>query len=291
MSRSAGTTGAADRMSVTVLEPRRGWQPVNWAELWRFRDLLWMLIVRDVKVRYKQTLLGVMWAVLQPAITVLVFTLLFGKMLGVAERVEKVDGAVVPYALFVLSAQILWQFFSNSVTQSSLSLVSNANMLRKVYFPRLLIPVSATGAPCVDAAIGAALLVVLMVYYGEPIEGQLLLFPLVALSVVAAALGVSIVLAALAVRYRDVKYTVPFMVQVWFFLTPVIWPVTEVSANYRMLLYLNPMAGPISAFRSTVLGMPVDYAGWALSAGISAAILAGALFYFARMERRFADVV
>ncbi len=276
---------------LAVLRPRSGWQLVDMAELWRFRDLLWIFALRDIKIRYKQTMLGALWAVIQPVAQMIVFTLFFGKMLGVEDRIEQIEGRVVPYAVFSLSGQVLWNFFNATVTTSANSLLANAEILRKIYVPRIILPFSSAGAPLVDGAVAFVVLLGLMLYYQQPMGWTILLAPVVALGAIVAALGVGILLAALSVSYRDFKYMVPFMVQTWFFLTPVIYPVDVLPEKYAWMLYLNPMAGIIETHRSVMLGTSLNVDGLLLSAGMAVSLLVVGLFYFGRVERRFADVV
>ena len=276
---------------LTVLRPRSGWQVVDLAELWRFRDLLWIFALRDIKIRYKQTMLGALWAVIQPVVQMVVFAVFFGKMLGVEDRIEQIEGRVVPYAVFALSGQVLWNFFNATVTTSANSLLANAEILRKIYVPRIILPFSSAGAPLVDGVIAFVVLLLLMLYYQQPLVLSILLAPVVALGAIIAALGVGILLAALSVSYRDFKYMVPFMVQIWFFVTPVIYPVAILPEDYAWVLYLNPMAGIIETHRAVVLGTTLNVDGLMLSFGVAVLLLVAGLFYFGRVERRFADVV
>lgn len=270
---------------VTVIAPRRGWQRLALGELWRYRDLLWFLTLRDVKVRYKQTALGAAWAVIQPLAMMVVASVFFGRLLGVTHRID------VPYPIFFFAGMLAWTFFAGAVNASAMSLVTNAQMLRKIYFPRLIVPVASVGAPLVDLAVSSGVLVAMMIWYGVPVTAQLLVLPLLGLSIVIAALGVGLTLAALNVVYRDFRYVVPFLVQLWFFVTPVIYPVTIVPQRWQWLLSLNPMGGTIEAFRAAILGTEIDYAAWMISACVSALLLVLGLLYFLRTERRFADVV
>lgn len=270
---------------VTVIAPRRGWQRLAVGELWRYRDLLWFLTLRDVKVRYKQTALGAAWAVIQPLAMMVVASVFFGRLLGVTHRIA------VPYPIFFFAGMLAWTFFAGAVNASAMSLVTSAQMLRKIYFPRLIVPVASVGAPLVDLAVSSGVLVAMMIWYGVPVTAQLLVLPLLGVSIIIAALGVGLTLAALNVVYRDFRYVVPFLVQLWFFMTPVIYPVTIVPQRWQWLLSLNPMGGTIEAFRAAILGTEIDYAAWAISACVSALLLVLGLLYFLRTERRFADVV
>jgi lipopolysaccharide transport system permease protein len=272
---------------VLVIRARRPLGLPDLRELWRYRDLLWLFTLRDIKVRYKQAALGAAWAIIQPLVAMVVLNAFFGKLLGVADRMD----AGVPYPVFLFAGLLPWTFFAASVTASTNSLVANAGILRKVYFPRLLVPVAAVGAPLVDYAIGFVVLLGMMLYFGVPLGAALLLLPLLVLSTILAVLGVGLALASLTVSYRDFRHVVPFLVQVWFFVTPVIYPPTIVPAGYRPLLLLNPMGGVIEGFRSAVLGQPLDVPAWAVSVVISAALVLAGLIYFQHVEKRFADVV
>ena len=270
----------------TVIKPQRGLASLDPVGLWRRRDLAWVLALRDLRVRYKQTLLGVAWAVVQPLATMVVLHLFFGRVLGMAERVGD-----VPYPVFLYAGLLPWTLFSNAVTASSNSLVGNAHILSKVYFPRLLLPLSATIVPVIDYCIAFVVLAGLMVYFSVPMTwGLLWLAPLV-LSTVLAVLGVGVLLSALTVSYRDFRYVVPFMLQLWFFMTPVIYGLDFVPERYQWLMNLNPMAGTIDAFRASVLGESMNIPAWLASTTVAAITLVVGLAWFARLERKFADVV
>jgi len=271
---------------VRVLRPRRGWQRIDLAELWRYRDLLVALALRDVQVRYKQTALGVAWAVIQPLVTMVVFSVLFGQLLNLAQHT---DG--VPYPIFLFAGLLPWTFFSATVTASSNALVNNAAMIQKVYFPRLLMPIAAAGAPLIDYAVASVVLLGMMAWYGVTVSWPMLLLPALAASTVLPALGVGVLVAGLNVSYRDFRHVVPFLIQVWFYLTPVLVPVSVAPPRYQWLVHLNPLAGTISAFRSAVLGTPIDLGAWSVSLASSLGFAAVALAYFSRAERRFADVI
>ena len=198
---------------VTILRARSGWQLIDFREIWHFRDLLWVLALRDIQVRYKQAVLGILWAVIQPVATVAIFGVVFGELLGVSKKVPEVNGQVPPYAVYLFAAQLPWLFFQSSVNTSSNSLVANANMLRKIYLPKLLIPLSALGAPLIDFALGFVVFVGVMVYYDVSFNLQMLMLPLLLISVILVSAGVGIMLSALTVTYRDFRYVVPFMMQ------------------------------------------------------------------------------
>ncbi|MBN1510505.1 MAG: ABC transporter permease [Phycisphaerae bacterium] len=283
LSNSEPMSGAVD-VPVRVIDPPHGWIPVNWRELWYYRELLYFLTWRDVAVRYKQTVLGVLWAILQPFVKLVVFSVVFGRM-------ARMDSEGFPYPIFLYAGLLPWQFFSEALTRSSQSVVVGAHMVQKVYFPRLIIPVASVGGCLVDFAISFVLLVGLMFYYGvTPGLGFFMVVPLVALTVIAA-LGAGILLSALSVAYRDVRYVVPFVTQVWMFLTPVIYPVRLVPSRWQWLLSLNPMSGIVDAYRSAVLGKPFAWVNLAVSAGVAVVVFAIALRYFRKLEVRFADVV
>lgn len=281
-----GLTLASPNTGVCVLEARRGLWSLGARELWRFRDLLLILAGRDVRVRYKQTLLGVAWAVLQPFMTMVVLSVVFGRLLGIESSVEG-----VPYPVFLFSGLILWTLFASSVTTMSQSLVTNASMLRKVYFPRLLAPLASMGVPLVDFTMSMVVLLGLCLWYGVGLSWGLLAAPLLVMVVVLGAAGVGLWLAALSVTYRDVRYVVPFMIQLWFFVSPVIVGVGVVPERYRWLAQLNPVCGPIEGLRALVVGgSGVPWPGVLLSCLSGLACLVAGLWYFGRTERRFADV-
>jgi len=250
-------------------------------DLWAHRELLYFLTWRDVKVRYKQTLLGAAWALLQPLLLMLIFSFVFGRIVGVKSE-------SVPYPLFAYAGLLPWMFFANAVTNSGNSLIGNTNLIKKVYFPRMIIPAAAVTAGLVELGIGFLLLIVLMFYYGVGLHFSLLLLPLLIVLVTLLAIGVGMWMSALNVKYRDVRYTSPFLIQVWLFATPVIYPVPE---RWRWLLALNPMTGIVQGFRAAFFGRPFDWGTLALSAVITLLILVYATLTFSRMERSFADVI
>lgn len=268
-----------------VIEPARRWPRLGIAELWAYRGLFFFLVWRDVKVRYAQTVLGAGWAVLQPVLTMLVFTVIFGEFANIPS-----DG--VPYAVFSLAALVPWTYFSNALTGASGSLVSSTNLITKVYFPRLVIPFAPVLAGLVDLGIAFVILLAVMLAYGiVPGAATLLVLPVLVLGAMMTAAGVGCWLAALNIQYRDVKYVVPFLVQVWMYASPIVYPMSLVPEKYRVLYALNPMAGVIEGFRAVLLGTGAvswSMIGVSLTAG-AALFLTGAL-YFRRMERVFADV-
>lgn len=269
---------------VTVIEPQKGWRTIDLKELWAYRELLWVLTARDVKVRYKQTVLGFAWAIIQPVMLMVVFSILFGRLAQMPS-----DG--VPYPIFVYAALLPWTFFANAISASGNSLVGSAQLISKVYFPRLIIPLSSVGAGLVDFAISTCVLFSLMAWYGVGWSLNLLATPLLVAGVVFTALGVGTSLSALTVAYRDFRYVIPFMVQFWMFATPVIYPASLVPESWRWLLYLNPMAGLIEGFRSAFLARPFDIPAIALSLGVALVLFLLGIAYFEKVERRFADII
>jgi lipopolysaccharide transport system permease protein len=269
---------------VTVIEPQSGWRLVDWKELWAYRELLYVLTMRDIKVRYKQTVLGFAWAIIQPFMMMVVFSVFFGRLAQMPS-----DG--FPYPIFVYAALLPWTFFANSISSSANSLVGSANLVSKVYFPRLIIPLSSVGSGLVDFAIAGGILLVLMVYYGVGWTSNLFMVPILVIAAAFTALGVGTFLAALNVAYRDFRYVVPFLVQFWMFATPVVYPASLVPREWQWALYLNPMAGVIEGFRSAFLGRPFDVPGILLSLAIAGMLFAAGTAYFGKVERRFADII
>jgi lipopolysaccharide transport system permease protein len=257
---------------------------VDWRELWAYRGLLWVLTARDIKVRYKQTVLGSAWAILRPVTTMLIFSVVFG-------RLAKMPSDGVPYPIFVYAALLPWTFFASAVSGSGQSLVSSTQLVSKVYFPRLIIPLSSIGLGLVDLLISTVILLLLMLWYRVGWTMNLLATPLLIVAVLFTAFGVGTLLSALTVTYRDFTHITPFLVQIWMYVTPVIFPIGIVPPPWRRLLYLNPMTGLVEGFRSAFLGKPFDGAGLGLSLVISCAIAVAAIAYFERVERRFADII
>jgi lipopolysaccharide transport system permease protein len=272
-----------DQPLVTI-EPIRGWVALHLRDLWAYRELLYFLTWRDVKVRYKQTVLGAAWAIIQPLFTMLIFTLFFGKLAGLPS-----DG--IPYPLFAYAGLLPWMFFSNAVTSSGNSLVGSANLITKVYFPRMIIPGAAVGAGLVDFAIAFVLLVGLMIYYGVQVTWTILLLPVLVILVTLLALGVGMWMSAMNVKYRDIRYALPFLIQLWMFGSPIIYPLSMVPEQWRWLMALNPLTGIIEGFRSSLFGRPLDWSILAISTGVTLAVLIYSAYTFRRMERTFADVV
>jgi len=270
--------------TVTVIRPPGRWPRVNWGELWRYRELLYFLTWRDVKVRYKQTFLGAGWAFLQPFLKLVVFSAVFGKL-------ARMDSEGFPYPIFLYAGLLPWQFFAESVSRSSQSVVGAANLIRKVYFPRLIIPLASIGSCLVDFAISFAILGGLMVFYRVPLRLSLLAVPGLVLLTLFIALGVGTLLSALNAAYRDFRYVVPFMVQIWMYLTPVVYSVRVLPGAWRYLLAVNPMTGVVNGYRAAVLGTPVDWTGLGLSLGVGLVLFLGAIYFFRKIESEMADIV
>jgi len=286
MSSASGMPGyAASSAPTVVIEPSRGFMDLDLMSLYRSWELVYFLAWRDVKVRYKQTAIGIVWAVLQPLATMLIFTLLFSRLSGMPS-----DG--LPYPIFSFAALLPWTFFSQAISRSGSSLVNNAALVTKVYFPRLAIPVAAVLAPIVDFVVTFAILLVMMAYYRISPGWPLLTLPLFLLMSAVTALAVSLWLSALCVRYRDVAVVIPFLLQVWQFLSPIAYPASVVPERWRLLYSLNPIAGVIEGFRWALLGtaMP-DLRLLAVSGAAVVVLLVGGVIYFRQTELTFADVV
>jgi lipopolysaccharide transport system permease protein len=270
---------------VTIIEPKKGWVPIDLKELKEYRELLYFLTKRDIKIRYKQTVLGGLWAVIQPVFTMVVFTLFFG-------RLAKIPSDGIPYPIFVYAGLLPWTYFANALSNSGNSLVGSANLITKVYFPRLIVPASASLAGLLDFFIAMLVLGALMIYYQFTPGFGIFLFPILVGLTFLCSVGVGLWLSALNVQYRDIRYAIPFLIQIWMFVSPVIYPVSMVKGKYQWLLALNPMGGVIKAYRASLLGhMPIDWSLLSLSTAIIIVIFISGLFYFRRMERYFADVV
>jgi len=257
---------------------------LNLGELWRYRELLYFLTLRDIKVRYKQTLMGVAWVIIQPLTTVLIFTLVFN-------RFVRLDTGSLPYPLFALSGLLLWLFFANAVTNSTHSLVSTANLITKVYFPRMFIPAASVGAGLVDLSVAFLLLIALCFYYGVALTLQILLLPVFVLMMALLALGVGLLAAAVTVKYRDLRHALPFIIQLWMFASPVIYPTSIVPPRWKWLVIINPVAGIIEGFRAAITGRPFAWVHISVSLVITLVVLAAAVYVFRRFEDTFADVV
>jgi len=279
----AGATGTSPE--TIVLRPRSGWEAIGWGELWRYRELLWFLALRDIKVRYKQTALGAAWAILQPLLTMLVFSVVFG-------RLARIPSEGIPYPVFAYCALLPWQLFAYALTQSSNSLVTNQRLITKVYFPRLVVPIASLLCGLLDFAVAFPVLLGLMLYYGIVPGVAVAALPLLVLLALLTSLAAGLWLSALNAIYRDVQYALPFLTQFWLFVTPVAYPASLVPERWRWLFGLNPMAGVVEGFRWALLGRPHPPGPLVAVSVVSVlALLAGGLFYFRRMEREFADLV
>jgi lipopolysaccharide transport system permease protein len=281
-----GTAIASDDQLpvVTFIQPPRGWVSLKLRELWEYRELLYFLTWRDIKVRYKQTVLGATWAIIQPLFTMVVFSLFFG-------RLAKVPSDGIPYPIFAYAALVPWTFFANGLSESSNSLVGNSNLIKKVYFPRLTVPISSVLSGTVDFVLAFFVLLGMMLYYKVTPGWNVLWLPLLLLLALVAALGVGLWLSAMNVQFRDVRYVVPFLVQFWMFATPIAYPSTLLSPTWRTLYGINPMVGVVEGFRWALLGTKGMPGRILIVSGLaSLAILIGGAFYFRRMEKTFADV-
>lgn len=270
----------------TIIEPPTGWTLVDVRELWRYRELVFFLCWRDVKVRYKQTALGAAWAVLQPAMMMTVFSIFFG-------RLARMSSGDLPYPLFVLAGLLPWTFFSSALNGGANSVLGSEHLISKIYFPRLAVPFAAVGAPVVDFAIAMVLLLAVMLGYGYAPSANLWLAPVIFAIILLAAVGLGTLLAALNVAYRDVRYVIPFLIQLGMFATPTIYlqPTGEEGEMIRWLLTLNPMASLVGGFRASLLGGPVPWAGLGVAAALSVSIFVIGCLYFRKVEDRFSDII
>jgi len=276
---------APDTGEVTVIRPAKGWVPVNLREVWAYRELLYFLVWRDIKIRYKQTVFGLAWSVLQPFLMMLVFTLFFGVLM-------KVPSQDVPYPLFAYAALLPWTMFSSAITRASQCLVSDNNLIQKVYFPRLLLPLASVLSPLIDFLFAFLVLLGLMFFYGHPPLMWMLWMPVFIVLELALALGTGLWLAAINVEYRDVGWATPFLLQLWLFASPVIYPASFVPAQYQVAYGLiNPMSGIIEGFRWSILHTQRPGNLFLASAAIILVVLVSGMFYFRRREKAFADVV
>lgn len=270
--------------NVILIRPSRGWVSLKLADLWEYRELLYFLTWRDIKVRYKQTALGISWAVIQPFFSMVVFSLFFGHL-------AKIPSDGIPYPIFTFAALLPWNYFAQSLTQASNSLVGNANLIRKIYFPRLVIPISSVLSGVVDFAIAFVVLLAMMLYYAIIPSPRLILLPLFLLLALITALGVGMWFSALNVRYRDVRYVLPFVIQFWMFATPVVYPSSLLAEPWRTFYGLNPMVGVIEGIRWTLLDTAPPQPMLMVSILVSLTILISGVFYFRKMEKVFADLV
>lgn len=275
----------APPMPVIQIKPSKGWVSLKLGELWAYRELLYFLVWRDIKVRYKQTVLGIAWAVIQPFFTMLIFSLFFG-------RLAKVPSDGIPYALFSFAALVPWTFFANGLIMASNSLVDSANLIKKVYFPRLAIPLATVLSGIVDFALAFVMLLGMMLYYGIVPTIQVLWLPLLLLLALVTSLGVSLWLSAMNVQFRDVRYAIPFLTQLWLFATPIAYPSSLLSEPWRTLYGINPMVGVVEGFRWALLGTNTSPGPIIIVSSLVALfIMVSGTFYFRRMEKTFADMV
>jgi len=274
---------SSDRRPLFVIRPAGGWRAPDLRELWAYRELLYIFVWRDLKVRYRQTVLGALWVIGQPLIGMIIFTLVFNPIAKITTD--------LPYGVFVLSGLLIWNFFSNSVLQAGNSLIGQSFLISKVYFPRLAVPLSAVAVQLVDLAVSGLLLAALMLWYRVAPGVTILLLPLAIVLAFVYALGIGLWLAALNVQYRDVRVVIPFVLQIAMYATPVVYPLEQLPQKYRVLAMLNPLTGMVQAFRSALFGTPIDPRLLVMSIVVAAALLITGLFYFRRMERLFADVL
>jgi lipopolysaccharide transport system permease protein len=271
---------------VIYLRPAKGWRALNLRDLWVYRELIYFMTLRDIQVRYKQTLLGATWAVLKPFLTMVVFSIFFGSL-------AKVPSDNIPYPIFTFAALLPWQLFTNSLNFASKSLVQNANMVTKVYFPRMILPISSVFSGVVDFLVAFLILIAMMVFYGVAPTAAVWALPLFLLLALITALGIGLWLSALNVLYRDIGYITPFLTEFWLFITPVAYPASLVPEGWRLIYGLNPMTGVVEGFRWALLGSAESAPGPMLmvSSLIAVLLLVSGLFFFRRMERQFADKV
>jgi lipopolysaccharide transport system permease protein len=267
-----------------VLEPAKGWSSLDLRDVWAHRELLYFLAWRDIKLRYKQTMLGVLWAVIQPLFPMIIFTFVFG-------RLAKMPSEGTPYAVFVYAGLLPWTYFANAVASSATSIVGSSNLVSKVYFPRMIIPASAVLAALLDFCIAGVLLGLLMMWYGLPVHSGVIMLPVLIALTTTLSLGIGLLCAGLTVKYRDIRYALPFLIQCWMFATPVVFPTSMVPSTWRWALVLNPLTGIIDGFRSALFGRPFNWGALAASAAIAIVGLVYAAYSFRRLERTFADTI
>lgn len=276
---------AAESHQLVVIQPSPPWRPVDLRELWRYRELLYFFVWRDVKVRYKQTTLGVLWAVIQPLFAMIIFAFFFG-------RIAKLPSDGVPYPLFAYAGLLPWTFFANALGSGSMSLMNNSNLITKIYFPRTLIPIAAVVTGLVDFALALLMLVPLLWIWQTALSSMALIGIPVAMTVcLMVAFGLSLWTSALIVRYRDLRHVIPFVVQVWMFATPIVYPLSMVPERYRWIVKLNPIVSVVESFRSSVFGGPIDASGLAISLLVGLVLIVTGSIYFRYLERIFADVI
>lgn len=278
------TSQALPDFPLVSIRPGGKWVALNLRDLWSYRELLFFLMWRDIKVRYNQTVLGAAWAIIQPLFTMLTFTLFFGKLAGIAS-----DG--LPYPIFAYAGLLPWTFFSNAMTASGNSLVGNSNLITKVYFPRMIIPGAAVGAGLVDFAVAFLILIGLMAYYGIAVTWSIIIFPVLMALIALLALAIGMCMSALNVKYRDVRHVLPFLIQLWMFATPIIYPASIVPAKWRWALALNPLTGIIENGRAALFGRKFDWVALGISGVVTLILLVVSAYTFRRIEKSFADVI
>jgi lipopolysaccharide transport system permease protein len=272
------------RDHITIIEPQAGSRSLNFRELWAYRNLFHVLVARDVKIRYKQTVLGFAWAIIQPVMIMVVFSIFFGQLAQIPS-----DG--FPYPIFVYTALLPWTFFQSAVTHAANSVVGSSALVSRVYFPRLIIPLASIGSSFVDFLIAAAILLLLMIYYGVGWGLNLLAVPILILGIILTALGIGTFVAALNVAYRDFRYIVPYVLQLWLIASPVVYSASLVPEHWQWIFHLNPMAGIIEGFRSAFLGKPFDVIALTISHVVAIIVFLAGVAYFDKVERRFADII
>lgn len=277
-------SGLVQEPPTLIIRPPNKWMPIDLQELWAYRELIASFTLRDIKLRYKQTGLGVAWAILQPLLTMIIFTIIFGVFANIPS-----EG--VPYPIFVLAALLPWFLFAEGLTRSTTSMVANANIMTKVYFPRMIMPLSSIISPLIDFAVSMVIFFALMIYYGFVPTINIIFLPLFILLALATSLGVGLWLSALNVKYRDFQYTVPFIIQIWMFASPVVYASTLVPESMRVWYGLNPMAGVIEGFRWALIGTDAPNAMIFVSFAVVIVILITGMFYFRKMEQYYADIV
>lgn len=280
----SGPTFNLPEHPLVVIQPSGKWNLLNLKDIWAYRELLFFLTWRDVKVRYKQTLLGAAWAILQPLFMMIVFSILFGRLAGI-------ESAGVPYPIFALAGLVPWTFFANTITASGNSLVGSAHLITKVYFPRLIVPAAAMLAGLVDFLLAFLLLVLMMVYYRVPLTAQVLLLPVLVGMTALFGLGVGTWMSALNVKYRDVRFALPFLIQLWLFVSSVIMPSSALPEKWRWVLMFNPMSGIIEGYRAALFGLPFDWPALGVAAVLTILMLFYSVYSFGKAERSFADII
>jgi lipopolysaccharide transport system permease protein len=283
---SIETVKSKSEQQVTIIQPEKGWSALKLGDLWRYRELIYFMTWRDVKVRYKQTLLGASWAILRPFLTMVVFSIFFGNL-------AKVPSDGIPYPIYTFTALLPWELFATALSQASRSLVQNTNMVTKIYFPRMILPISSILAGVVDFLVAFLVLIGMMIFYKITPTIYIWTLPLYLLLTLVTALGVGLWLSALNVLYRDINYITPFLTQFWLYITPIAYPVSMIPEKWRLIYALNPMSGVVDGFRWALLGNQQSAPGPMLivSSVIAVVTLVSGLFYFRRMERQFADMV